>query len=338
MALLQSKRSLVTSHSGFKEMILLVVKRNENGDQILMKVSRRVERKVGILESWEEGGYTGVLTTLLPPFRLPIFPLLSSLPPPSCPVALPTDPLETDGPSLEHLGKTRPKPARLQRGGRRVTVKPAMQPVEETTAQTEQPDGPQNDKPENVSQEKLAEKLEEKLPEKVEKEVEEKAEEKVEEKVEEKAEEKAEEKVEEKAEEKVEEKVEEKQEEKKEEEVEQREEPEESLEDKPERQPGDSVMEKCEKKSEEEQKENKEEKGGEEKPQEQPAGEVGETLVEKAASEEEAVLKEKLEVEPQKTDQPEEVRTSPAKEEENRAVSPQTNTLAPSPLPEPSLV
>ena len=112
----------------------------------------------------------------------------------------------------------------------------------------------------------------------------------------------------------------------------------EKLKEEPEQQPGENVVEKCEEKLVEERKENEEEKLGEEEVQEQPAGEGGETLAGKQATEEEAGLKETPEIEPQKADQPEEVQTSPAKEEENRSVSPQTTTLAPSPVPEPSFM
>lgn len=40
-------------------------------------------------------------------------------------VDLPSTPLATEGPALQHLGKTRPKPARLQQGTRRRTQRPS---------------------------------------------------------------------------------------------------------------------------------------------------------------------------------------------------------------------
>ena len=42
-------------------------------------------------------------------------------------MVLPSVPLQTGGPALEHLGKTRPKPARMQRG--RSSKKPSIQPA-----------------------------------------------------------------------------------------------------------------------------------------------------------------------------------------------------------------
>ena len=48
------------------------------------------------------------------------------------PVDIPKAPLETEGPTLEHLGKQRPKPARLQRGARRPPKKPQMLGAEQT--------------------------------------------------------------------------------------------------------------------------------------------------------------------------------------------------------------
>jgi len=41
-------------------------------------------------------------------------------------VDLPTQPLASEGPALQHLGKTRPKPARMQRGKGRATIKPTI--------------------------------------------------------------------------------------------------------------------------------------------------------------------------------------------------------------------
>lgn len=50
-------------------------------------------------------------------------PELTPLPPP---VEIPDAPLVSEGPALHHPGKSRPKPARMQRGGRGGTVKPAL--------------------------------------------------------------------------------------------------------------------------------------------------------------------------------------------------------------------
>ena len=87
---------------------------------------------------------------------------------------LPTNPLETDGPALQHLGKTRPKPARLHRGGRQPSVKPSIPSVEEATdapfeeQHLERSSTPQTelDKPVEKPQEELEEKPAEKLEEK----------------------------------------------------------------------------------------------------------------------------------------------------------------------------
>lgn len=43
-------------------------------------------------------------------------------------VDLPSTPLDTDGPALQHLGKTRPKPARMQRSTRRGSGAPPSKP------------------------------------------------------------------------------------------------------------------------------------------------------------------------------------------------------------------
>ena len=54
-------------------------------------------------------------------------------------VDLPSEPLASEGPALQHLGKTRPKPARMQRGGRsRPTIKPSSVPDESELANTNQ--------------------------------------------------------------------------------------------------------------------------------------------------------------------------------------------------------
>lgn len=43
-------------------------------------------------------------------------------------IELPSTPLDTDGPALEHLGKSRPKPARMQRSTRRGGGPPPSKP------------------------------------------------------------------------------------------------------------------------------------------------------------------------------------------------------------------
>lgn len=53
-------------------------------------------------------------------------------------VDLPTKPLETEGPTLQHLGKTRPKPARNQRNRPRGTIKPSPITNETPTANGEE--------------------------------------------------------------------------------------------------------------------------------------------------------------------------------------------------------
>ena len=54
-----------------------------------------------------------------------------------CVVDLPTVPLATEGPSLQHLGKTRPKPARVHRS--RPSIKPSNQSQDKGTENNEPP-------------------------------------------------------------------------------------------------------------------------------------------------------------------------------------------------------
>ncbi len=55
-------------------------------------------------------------------------------------VDLPSEPLVSVGPALQHLGKTRPKPARMQRGGKsRPSVKPSPDLDTQKTVQEGEP-------------------------------------------------------------------------------------------------------------------------------------------------------------------------------------------------------
>ena len=303
MGPLQSRKFRETSHSGSRGRNHLENGRNDPGDQILKKVRSSYRLWYGHrVYAIREGLENWTLTPVIP---------LS--------VVLPTNPLETDGPALLHLGKTRPKPARLQRGDRKPSAKPSIPSVEEATdAPSEEQRLERSSTPQTEPVEKPQVKLEGKPAEKLEKPEEKPAEklEKPEEKPAEKLEEKPAEKLEEKPAGKLEEKAAVKLEEK----------PAVKLEESPVKRQAEGLAEK-----EEKPKENL----SEEKPKEQP----GEGKLKEKSAEEKEEKEEKEEGEKTgETNQPEEVQNGPVvvveEEEEKRRASPEPKPQALSPSPE----
>lgn len=107
--------------------------------QRCLEISPFVFKKMPVLQRKRKRGFGGLTQKMLQRTLVCIIryflTAFSTLTP--CSVDLPSIPLETGGPALQHLGKTRPKPARMQRG--RQSTRPPTYPVNPASADSTPP-------------------------------------------------------------------------------------------------------------------------------------------------------------------------------------------------------